>query len=162
MTNKFDNTVKIGENVTIKPDVELHYVNIGNNVSIGKNTTIFGSKSHIVTIEDNTYISPNCYFNGAFGLFIGKSVTISAGVMIFSDSGPNIGPLKSVFPMESSVIIIENGCWIGAGSILLPRAYMKENSVLASNSTLKNSISSLEVHGGNPARYIKKIKLHSK
>ncbi len=157
MKSKFDNTVKLGKNVTIKSGVELHYVHIADNVTIGKNTTIFGSQDHIVEIGKNTYISPNCYFNGAFGLHIGENVTISAGVMIFSDSGPNVGILTSIYPTEIAKIVVEDSSWIGAGSILLPGAIMKEVSILAANSTLKHVISSGEVYGGNLAKLIRKF-----
>ena len=153
-----DKTVQVGKNVIIKPQVELHYVTIGDNVKIGKNTTIFGSKDSQVIIEDDVYISPNCYFNGAFGLHIGKEVTFSVGVLIFTDSGPNVGPLTSYFPTQKAKIIIKNGCWIGAGSILLPGTEMEEASILASNSTLKSRVKTYTIFGGNPAKLLKTIK----
>lgn len=151
----YDKTVILGKNVVIKQNVELHYVTVGDNVVIGKNTTIFGSKEHQVTIGENTYISPNSYFNGAFGLEIAADVTLAAGVMIFSDSGPNRGPLQKIYPTEKAKIIIGYGSWVCAGSILLPGARMDEVSILASNSTLKDHIKKYQVFGGNPAKYIR-------
>lgn len=159
MSGKINNTVKIGKNVTIKDNVEIHCAIIGNNVKIGKNVTIFGSKENPVYIGSNTYISPNCYFNGAFGLNIGKNVTFSYGAIIFTDSGPNIGPLKKSYPTEKAKIVIKDGCWIGAYAILLPGAYMEKESILASHSTLKSKIKYHEIFGGNPAVFKKLIKL---
>lgn len=151
-----DDTVTIGKNVVIKEGVELHYVVIGDGVKIGKNTTIFGSKDNYAHIGKNTYISPNCYCNGAFGLEIGEEVTISAGVMIFTDSGPNRGPLTKIYPTKEAKISIGDGSWIGAGSILLPGANLGKNAVLAANSTLNTVIKKNEVFGGNLAKLLKK------
>lgn len=156
---KSNSTVKLGKNVKLKENVDLNYVEIGDNVEIGKNTIIFGSKDNIVKIEDNAYISPNCYFNGAFGLHIGKDVTVSTGVMIFTDSGPNVGPLKKVYPTVSSCIYIGQGSWICAGSIILPGGGLERESILASLSTLNVMIPSRTIYGGNPAKKIKEINL---
>jgi acetyltransferase-like isoleucine patch superfamily enzyme len=154
--NKFDNTVRIGKNVTIKAGVELHFVEIGDNVVIGKNTTIFGSEKKIVKIGSNCYISPNCWFNGINGIEIGEYVTFSIGAAIFTDSGPNVGALKDLFPIEEGHVKIGSNCWIGSYGILLPNTTMQDFSVLGANSMLKDTkIKSGEIFGGTPAKFIK-------
>lgn len=152
-----DDTVNLGQNVILRDNVNLRYVTVGDGVKIGRNTIIFGSADSPVLIGKDCYISPNCYFNGASGLELGDGVTISAGVMIFSDSGPNVGPLKKYYQTTEARIKLEAGCWVGAGSILLPGANLSEESILAANSTLKSKVGYHQVYGGNIAKLIKEI-----
>lgn len=153
------NNVKLGKNVIIKDNVNLNNVIIGDNVKVGKNTTIFGSEDNPVIIGSNTYIAPNCYMNGYFGLNIGKNVTFGFGVTIFSDSGPNVGKLLEYYPTVSAPIIIGDDCWIGTYAILIPHAKMENISILGSHSMLNKTIGTGEVYGGVPAKLIKKLKL---
>lgn len=152
-----DDSVQLGAGVILRDNVNLRHVIVGKGVKIGRNTIIFGSEKHPVHIGDNCYISPNCYFNGAEGLELGKEVTVSAAVMVFSDSGPNVGPLRQYYPTTAAAIKIGAGAWIGAGSILLPGAEMAEESLLAANSTLRGRVGFHEVYGGNLAKLIKQI-----
>jgi acetyltransferase-like isoleucine patch superfamily enzyme len=152
-----DDTVTLGDNVTIRDNVNLRYVIVEDDVKIGRNAIIFGSASHPAHIGRGAYISPNCYINGAFGLKIGVEATLSAGVMIFSDSGPNGGPLKKVYPTVEAPITIGDGAWVCAGSVLLPGAGLEPASVLAANSTLKDKVGRHELWGGNIAKLIKTI-----
>ena len=152
-----DDTVILGDNVTIRDNVNLRHVTIEDGVKIGRNTIIFGSPDHPAHIGAGSYISPNCYINGAFGLKIGKEATLSAGVMIFTDSGPNGGPLKKVYKTEEAAITIGDGAWVCAGSVLLPGSSLAPVSVLAANSTLRDKIGRHELWGGNIAKLIKRI-----
>ena len=146
-----------GKHVRIGKNTQLNNVIIKDNVSIGANCIIFGSSKRKVIIGENSYISPNCYMNGYFGLKIGKDVTISERVSIFSDSGPNKGLLQKVFKIVKKKIIINDGCWIGAHCILLPGSEMEKNSVLATNSVLKTKVAELELYAGSPAKFKYKI-----
>jgi acetyltransferase-like isoleucine patch superfamily enzyme len=152
-----DETVQLGTGVILRDNVNLRYVVVGDGVKIGRNTIIFGTESKPVHIGKNSYISPNCYFNGAAGLEIENEVTIAANVMIFSDSGPNVGPLKKYYPTSAKSIKLGAGCWIGAACILLPGAEMSSESILAANSTLTTKVGFHEIYGGNLAKLIKKI-----
>jgi acetyltransferase-like isoleucine patch superfamily enzyme len=152
-----DDTVKLGTRITIRDNVNLRHVIVSDGVKIGRNTIIFGSPEHPVTIGKNCYISPNCFMNGSVGLVIEDEVTVSAGVMIFTDSGPNVGPLTKVYPVMAEKIAIGHGAWVCAGSILLPGASLGPESVLAANSTLKERVGRRELWGGNIAKLIKAI-----
>lgn len=152
-----DETVILGNDVILRDYVNLKHVIVEDGVKIGRNTFIFGTEEHPVKIGKDSYISPNCYFNGAGGLEIEDEVTIAAGVMIFTDSGPNVGPLREYFSLEASPIVIGSGCWIGAGAVLLPGAGMERLSVLAANSTLKTRVGSRQVFGGNIAKLLKEF-----
>lgn len=152
-----DDTVTLGDNVVIHDNVNLRHVIAEDGVKIGRNTIIFGSVNNPVKIGPGAYISPNCYLNGAFGLEVGGQATLSAGVMVFTDSGPNGGPLKNVYPTEKAHISIGAGAWVCAGCILLPGSGLEPVSVLAANSTLVDVIGRHELWGGNLAKLIKTI-----
>lgn len=152
-----DHTVQLGKGVILRDNVNMRNVIIEDGVKIGRNTIIFGKSGNPVRIGRSCYISPNCYFNGAEGLIIEPEVTIAPNVQIFTDSGPNVGPLRKVFPIVAASIRIKAGSWIGAGSILLPGANIGENCVLAANSTLKESMEDGYIYAGSLAKPIKKV-----
>ncbi|GEM_PF-2961347 len=152
-----DDSVKLGKGVVLRDYVNLKYCIVEDGVKIGRNTFIFGTKDNPVRIGKDSYISPNCYFNGAAGLVLENEVVVAAGVMIFTDSGPNVGPLRKYYKTVAKQISIGRGCWIGAGSVLLPGANMAPEAVLAANSTLKAEVGFHQVYGGNLAKLIKEI-----
>ncbi|PKA02925.1 hypothetical protein CH375_20065 [Leptospira ellisii] len=54
-------------------------------------------------------------------------------------------------------IRIENGAWIGSGSIVLGGVTIGEESVVGAGSVVTKDVPARCVYAGNPARFIKKI-----
>jgi acetyltransferase-like isoleucine patch superfamily enzyme len=156
-----DNTVTIGQDVIIKPDVELHYVTLGNRVKIGKHTTIFGSPECQVIIGDDVYISPFCWLAGNCGLTIGNRANIGIRVSIFTDTGPNEGILKQLYPYTQKSVIIGDDAWICPHSLLVPGANLGVASILGANSFLDKTVPDFQLFAGSPAKYIKSVHVPS-
>lgn len=120
-------------------------ISIGENVIIRPNTMLFaGTKdgeNGYITIEDNVMIGSgvHVYVQNHRYSIVGKDI-------INQDYEP---PKK---------VIIRQGAWIGANSIILPGVIVGSRAVIAAGSVVTKSVPSNVVVAGNPAKIIKEIK----
>ena len=128
---------KIGKGVIIKPAVNIKYpwrLKIGNNVWLGENVWIDNLAD--VTIGDN--------------------VCISQGAMLLCG---NHNYKKTTFDLITGKIVLEEGVWIGAKSVVMPGTVCKSHSVLALNSVSAGNLDAYYIYRGNPALKIRKRNL---
>jgi len=120
---------KIGNGVVIKPGVNIKYpwkLEIGNHAWIGEKVWI-----------DN------------LGLVkIGNNVCISQGAMLLCG---NHNYKKSTFDLIVKGIVLEDGVWIGAQSVVCPGVVCKSHSILAVSSVANKDLEAYTVYQGNPA-----------
>lgn len=93
---------------------------------------------------------------------IGDNVLIGAGVKIYdTDFHPleaeyRYGDCKSNEYTKCRSIIIEDGAFIGAHSIILKGSNIGKNCIIGAGSVVSGIIPENEVWAGNPARFIRK------
>jgi putative colanic acid biosynthesis acetyltransferase WcaF len=124
---------KIGKSVLIKPGVNIKYpwlLNIGNDVWIGENVWIDNLAK--VTIEDH--------------------VCISQGAMLLCG---NHNYKKTTFDLMVSEIILEEGVWIGAKSVVCPGVTCKTHAILGVGSIANIDLEPYAIYQGNPAKKIR-------
>ncbi len=127
----------------------------GDNVSIHHSVVLLGLEN--MEIGNNVSIHPFTYIDGTGGLIIMDDVSIahSSSILttehIFSDQKT---PIKDQGITAISTII-ENNCWIGAGSRVLAGAHIKTGCIIAAGAVLKCDTLSDSIYGGVPARKIK-------
>jgi dTDP-4-amino-4,6-dideoxygalactose transaminase/acetyltransferase-like isoleucine patch superfamily enzyme/UDP-3-O-acyl-N-acetylglucosamine deacetylase len=153
----------ISKNVILGENVDLRGAHVSN-VSIGDRTKIrevfiFGSEKIGAKIGKDCYIGAYCYFQGVFGLEIGDNVTFAPGVQIFTDSGPNNGPLLKAYPIQEGPVKIKDGAWICANAVILPGVTIGKNSIIGANSVVHTDVPDGVVFAGSPAKFVKKINL---
>jgi acetyltransferase-like isoleucine patch superfamily enzyme len=136
-------------------------VRMGDNVSIGKNSLLFGSaviqqKGVGITIGNNVGINANCYLGGQGGIVIENDVIIGPGVKIFSENHiyNELGLIRKQGVTRKETII-KNNCWIGAGVIVLCGVTIHEGCVIAAGSVVTKDIPSNSVAAGVPAKVVK-------
>ena len=123
----------VGDNVIIKPNVNIKYpwfLNIGNNSWIGEG----------VWIDNLCQIS------------IGSNVCVSQGAMLLTG---NHDYKKSTFDLFVGEVILEDGVWVGAKSIVCPGVTAKSHSVLSVGSVASSDLMSYKIYKGNPAEPVK-------
>jgi acetyltransferase-like isoleucine patch superfamily enzyme len=130
----------------------------GDNVSIHPNVYLFHAEK--IKFGSNISIHPMCYIDAEGDIEIGNNVSIAHRVSILSSNhiykNFNI-PIKYQ-GMELKKTVIEDNCWIGAGSILLAGNIVKTGSVIGAGSIITKSINENSVAVGVPAKVIKKRK----
>lgn len=124
---------KVGKGVVIKPCVNIKYpwkLTIGNNVWIGEQVWIDNLDQ--VTIGANS-----CLSQGAFLL---------CGNHDFKSSS---------FDLWVKPIILEEGVWIGAKSIVCPGVIVGSHAVLQVGSVATHNLEANGIYAGNPAVRVK-------
>jgi putative colanic acid biosynthesis acetyltransferase WcaF len=62
---------------------------------------------------------------------------------------------KTTFDLIIGKIVLEDGAWIGAQSIVCPNVTCKTHSILAVNSVATNDLEPYTIYRGNPAKAIR-------
>ena len=123
----------IGVNVVIKPKVNIKYpwkLCIGNYSWIGEN----------VWIDNLDWVE------------IGEHCCVSQGAMLLTG---NHNYKKKSFDLMIGKIILENGVWIGAKSIVCPGVLAKNHAVLTVGSVASETLEANTIFSGNPAKKVK-------
>jgi putative colanic acid biosynthesis acetyltransferase WcaF len=128
---------KIGDNCVLKPSLKIKYpwkLQLGNNVWLGEQ----------VWIDNLDFV------------LIGSNVCVSQGSYLLTGSH-NMYSIS--FDLITKPILIDEGVWICAKSIILPGIHCKSHSVLAAGSVAKSDLDYNGIYLGNPAILIKKRKI---
>lgn len=121
--------------ITVCEDAEL-VIGEGSGVS---NSTIYCSRK--IIIGKNVFIGGDCrIYDTDF-----HSINISSRLET---------PDKNVKQKE---VVIKDGAFVGAGSIILKGSIIGENSVIGAGSVVSREIPKNEIWAGNPAKFIRKI-----
>lgn len=116
----------------------------------------------MLIIGNNTGIS-NAAITVKRRVEIGNNVMIGAGVRIYDmdfhplESEFRYGKNKDDSKTRTAPVKINDGAFIGAGSIILKGVSIGKNSIVGAGSVVSKSIPAGEVWAGNPARRVKSI-----
>jgi acetyltransferase-like isoleucine patch superfamily enzyme len=119
-------------------------------------------KSTIVVHPRKIFVGKNSpvgrfggYFNGVGGINIGDYVQFGPNVSLISSNHDLYDHYK---PEVGLPIVIENYCWIGINSVVLPGVKLGPRTIVGSGSVVTKSFpDGYCVIGGVPAKLIKKI-----
>lgn len=125
---------KIGTGVNIKPCVNVKYPW---NLSIG----------------DYTWIGENVWIDNLVQVTIGSNVCVSQGAMLLCG---NHNYKKSTFDLMVGKIVLEDGCWVGAQSVVCPGVTLHSHAVLGVASIANKNLDAYTVYQGNPAQMVRK------
>jgi acetyltransferase-like isoleucine patch superfamily enzyme len=144
--NKFK---RFGEGAEFRPGAYAEAcskISIGNNVVIRPGTFLFADPT-----------------DGGGGIVIEDKVLIGPGVHFYTNNHEFSNPSQPIFdqdypkPTTLDSIVLRRGCWIGAGSIILPGVEVGENAVIGAGAVVTKSVPPRVVFAGNPAKKIKDI-----
>ena len=124
---------KIGKSVLIKPYVSIKY-------------------PWLLTIGNHCWIGENVWIDNLVNVEIGSHVCISQGAYLLTG---NHNYKKKDFDLIIKGIVIEDGVWIGAKSVVCPGVTCKTHSVLAVGSVAGADLEPYYIYGGIPAVKIK-------
>lgn len=129
----------IGKGVVIKPGVNIKYpwkLKIGNDVWIGENVWI----DNLTTVK------------------IGDNVCISQGAMLLTG---NHNYKKSTFDLMIGEIVLEEGVWIGAQSVVCPGVTAGSHAILSVASVANSNLEPYTIYQGNPAKPVRNRTIES-
>lgn len=154
-------TTLIGDNVEINA-LSRHGVWIGKNFSIHRNsiidcTGVIRNLGEQLRIGNNVGISQNCLIQVRGPVTIGNNVILGPNVSIFSENHKFDDPGKFINEQGETRkgVAIEDGVWIGSGSIILDGVTIGKNSIIAAGSVVNKDVPPFTIYGGVPAKLIK-------
>ena len=124
---------KIGKNVIIKPNVNIKYpwkLQLGEHVWIGEG----------VWIDNLDFV------------IIGNHCCISQGALLICG---NHDYTKTTFDLVVKRIVLEDGVWIGAKSVVCPGVVARTHAILTAGSTISKDMQAYSIYRGNPAEKVK-------
>lgn len=139
---------------------------VGTNVSIGSDFICdFGDNIHV---GNNVSINHRCLFVDTNTITIGSNVLIAPGVQLNTSSHPvalqarltpnwTPGSPQYFCRTRALPIVIGDGCWIGAGAIVLGGVTIGDGAVVAAGAVVTRDVAPMTVVGGVPARFIKQV-----
>jgi maltose O-acetyltransferase len=128
---------------------------------IARDTCIWGQcslRSNRLRTAPRVFINIGFYHDGYEMLDIGRNVRIGPFVRVITASHP-IGPSTQRAPMAvtGGPVHIKEGCWIGAGVIILPGVTIGEGCVIGAGSLVSRSTRANGLYMGVPARRVRDL-----
>ena len=136
---------RFGANAEIRPGsyaVHCQNIFIGERVVIRPGTHLFATGDADGTIR------------------IGNGVLIGSGVHIYVSNHEFRDTKRLIIDQghsPSAGVTLEEGCWIGAGAMILPGVTIGKNAVVGAGSIVTKSVLPFTVNAGNPAKMIKRL-----
>lgn len=121
---------------------------------VHKNSELTHPNNIYVGINSKVGLRPGNYIQANGGLFVGNYVTITPNCGVITG---NHNPINHNEHIDKEVKI-EDYCWIGMNSMLLPGVHLGPRTVVAAGSVVTKSFpDGFCVIGGNPAKLIKEL-----
>ena len=158
----FTNTFKNNLFVRSGQIKRINKMNIGKNISFGRDTRInFYDKEN----DKKLYIGDGSYFCNRVTILCGGKIVIGKNVLVASDvcffaENHSIDANSSVPYMKQDLkfkdVYVGDGAWIGEKAIILPGVELGKRCVVAAGAVVTKSFPAYSLVGGVPAKVIKK------
>jgi len=125
---------KIGQGVVIKPNVNIKY-------------------PWFLEIGDHAWIGEDVWIDNLVMVKVGASSCLSQGAMLLTG---NHDFSKATFNLITGSIVIEEGAWLGAKTVVCPGVTVGCHAVLTVGSVATRNLEEWTISRGNPAIPIKK------
>ncbi|PCI98562.1 MAG: acetyltransferase [Flavobacteriales bacterium] len=160
--------IKFGKGTSISENCYLDCMStegiiLGNNVSVGRNTTIecSGSLKNIgkgLLVGNNVGLGTHGFFGCAGGIEIGNHTIFGNYVSLHSENHnySNLSiPIREQGVNRQGILIGED-CWIGAKVTILDGVTVEQGCIIAAGSLLnKGTYAKNGIYGGVPAKLLK-------
>lgn len=123
---------------------------VGRNVRVCSSVMIVGAGE--LEIGDNTWIGHRCLISASSSVRIGKNVDIAPNVFIGNGThGITPGRDRIADVEYSRDVEVGDGCWLCAGSMVLPGVSLGAKCVVAAGSVVTRSFGPMKLLAGVPA-----------
>ena len=128
---------KIGKGVYIKPGLRVKF-------------------PWYFEVGDHTWLGEDLWVDNLAQVTIGPHCCISQGAYLCTGNHDWSAPDMKLFRRP---IRCERGSWVGARSLVWPGVTLGSGAIAAAGSVVTRDIPAMEVHAGNPARFVRQREL---
>jgi len=129
---------RLGTGIVIKPSVNIKY-------------------PWLLRIGDHTWIGEHVWIDNLAFTDIGSHVCVSQGALLLTG---NHNYKSITFDLMVKGIVLEDGAWIGAKTVVCPGVTCHSHSILTVGSVAARNLEPYGVYQGNPAQWIKERNFH--
>lgn len=145
--------------ITFGKNVKINSSRMSNPIGGDTRTVFFCAPGASILVGDSTGMS-NCSIIAKKSVTIGNNVKIGGSVKIYDNDFHSLDARERNFGKDEPKclpVVIGNGAFIGAFSIILKGVTVGENSIVGAGSVVTKNIPDNEIWAGNPAKFIKKV-----
>ena len=160
--------IRLGRSVYIDHGVYMHGGQGG--LQIGDNSWIMaGCRLHVfnfrgiahagIRIGRRTFLGEETLMRGQGGITVGDNVLFAPRVQVLAVDHVMADPAKPIMDQGITArgIVIEDGCWIGAGAIILDGVTIGRGSCVGAGAVVTASVPPHSLAVGVPARVIRNL-----
>jgi maltose O-acetyltransferase len=113
-----------------------------------------------ITIGKRCFLNYGCFLDNLAPITIGDDCSIGMEVLLCT-STHELGPdSRRAGALAGKPIVIGNGCWIGARSIILPGITIGPGSIIGAGSVVTKDCEPNGLYCGSPAQLVRKLIIH--
>jgi acetyltransferase-like isoleucine patch superfamily enzyme len=152
---------RLGRGVVFERGVLVFHperIEIGDDVYVGHYAILKGYHERRMAIGAGTWIGQGAFLHSAGGLTIGRAVGIGPGVQILTSEHRADEPRRPVLhtPLDFAPVVVEDGCDLGAGAILLPGVRVGRGAIVGAGAVVTGDVEPFTVVAGVPARLLRR------
>lgn len=125
---------KVGKGTIVKPNVNIKY-------------------PWFLELGDYVWIGENCWIDNLGAVKIGSNVCLSQGAFIFCG---NHDYKRETFDLIVKPIVIEDGVWVGAKSIVCPGVTLKTHSIISAGSVITKDTEAYTIYKSFDTQIVRK------
>lgn len=113
-----------------------------------------------LVIGKKCFIGDDCLLDLYESITLEDHVTLGQRVLVLTHTsvGYSDHPLQKYFKRTKKPVIFQSGCFVGAGSIILPGVTVGQKAFIAAGSVVTENIPSKSLYAGVPAKLVRKLK----
>lgn len=104
-----------------------------------------------------TFVNYECWFDLGADIVIGNKCNIAMNVTFMNSDHDVADSERRAGMYHPKPIIVGDGCWIGANSLIMPGVTIGNGVVIAAGSVVTKDCESDCLYGGVPAKKIKEL-----
>lgn len=110
-----------------------------------------------LVVGKGSYVNYRCFLDLGADIIIGKNVSVAFNCTFINSTHEFGTEFQRAGKGKSDKIIIEDGCWIGANTTILPGVKITRGCVIAANSLVTKDTEENGLYVGSPANRIENL-----